>query len=792
MVDRIERENDGARRARRVMFDAVTGERVEVDEDPSITIEGRASGFWKRLAGRGSSGQAQAMPGSASDPAVASRIDDYLDMIRKWTSGAEFAANAEQVEQLKQERIAAAAELAQLGLIAHPALRHVAPYLAADVAYNSRPRPEEESYAQFVEHRAKMRDMISKDNLIGAEAYVRSARVTQRMMVAGTHIDDQYDLIELRRESALESFNDPRFVVDVGEVAGGAYRDELLVDFDRSDLMGRAARTRSKAMSDVFLDTIATRKQAGDGHAMAASFMAMREAGAAIRDDHQALFNFGDATGGDAAARALGLVALEAPVYSTEMVKDFCSELPGSYSERRQAWGRIRTLPGIFHEARLDFERRFAAGDPKCARAFAVMEKAAGDIFKSQHEISVLTRDSLDDAAVLFMFSPEGKARYRDPVAASVEERTIATMKQKGAYATLGERGISARGVDKKGEHFTLEMTEPGQGVHIETVDGGRIRISRSAEDAAAGRFIEGRLADLAVPKRGVMSKDGSLDAGEAAKAHLDHLIERHGVRGLGITMSDDKDGHRTIRLTLPTGEDVSQKMIRDGYGVPLEDHALRHEMLAKSAEAGRRGLWKNGFVDQKSDWRAEAHRPGLSNRDKQSGLAHRRSGTVAKAMAGNANDVARRLTSVETKIFALPLERWSGLGAVDREVMKVAATSPGRLMDIYASNIEILEGLRERKQKLTDHEKLAHDRLTIGANSLAKALVRTGHLDEAVAAGNHHGLMSQKSLTLPKDLLERPINAAAYTAEKGAKTVAEGARYTKSILAAAQAWGLQ
>ena len=33
---------------------------------------------------------------------------------------------------------------------------------------------------------------------------------------------------------------------------------------------------------------------------------------------------------------------------------------------------------------------------------------------------------------------------------------------------------------------------------------------------------------------------------------------------------------------------------------------SLRHEMLAKSAEAGRRGLWKNGFVDQKADWRAE------------------------------------------------------------------------------------------------------------------------------------------------------------------------------------------
>ena len=163
----------------------------------------------------------------------------------------------------------------------------------------------------------------------------------------------------------------------------------------------------------------------------------------------------------------------------------------------------------------------------------------------------------------------------------------------------------------------------------------------------------------------------------------------------------------------------------------------------------------------------------------------------MSLSLSGSHADVFRKLSHKETRLFALPVEKWSAMSGVDREILRVAKTNPARLQTIYANNMEILRDLRERKDKLTEPEKLAHDQLSLGRRALAQALVETGHMTLEQAQKDGHPLMSRKALRLdPKylrTLYEGGAKAVEKTVELAEQGARKGARFLNSMLDFAQ-----
>jgi hypothetical protein len=262
------------------------------------------------------------------------------------------------------------------------------------------------------------------------------------------------------------------------------------------------------------------------------------------------------------------------------------------------------------------------------------------------------------------------------------------------------------------------------------------------------------------------------LDAGEESKEHLRELLASGNMDQMDIEVISNQSGENVLMVTTNSGEDLSQRMIRDGYGIPTKDSdgGTRREHLTKQAEANRRGLWREGMPDLDSSWRAESNGPKLSGRDKREKAVE----IIGKSMAGSPSDVFRRLSRPETRIFALPVEEWSAQPIVDRELMRIAKTNPGRIEGIYEENLNILKGLRKKKDKLTIPEKLAHDRLTLGSRAMAKSLMDTGHMTSERAQKEDHDLMSRKAKRINMDSL-RPLGRKLI---KGADAAAKGVEY--------------
>jgi len=163
------------------------------------------------------------------------------------------------------------------------------------------------------------------------------------------------------------------------------------------------------------------------------------------------------------------------------------------------------------------------------------------------------------------------------------------------------------------------------EGPYIHVATGGEVHISATEDDFYAGKKAAFSLYGVKVPPPGKdhATKDDAFDGGVEAKNHLEDLFTRYGKRGMKLTTVDGRDGQKEVMMRLPTGEDVSYRMLRDGYALPSECETMRgrREEAAQLADRNNRGLWANGFPTDDGSWRSESLMPHLTRRDKRENL---------------------------------------------------------------------------------------------------------------------------------------------------------------------------
>lgn len=270
-------------------------------------------------------------------------------------------------------------------------------------------------------------------------------------------------------------------------------------------------------------------------------------------------------------------------------------------------------------------------------------------------------------------------------------------------------------------------------GPYLKVLEGGRVAVAATKADMEAGRGVEMNLYGINVPPpgKGQSTKDDMYDAGNIARDHLQEILERHGTRGMEMKTVEGRDGQKELQIRLNTQEDLSMRMIRDGYALPSECDLTRtkREHLASDAERNGRGIWKHGFPEDNGQWRSASLMPHLSRRDRNARLT----ANVNMAYAGNASHAARIFSDKAARLFAMPIgERWDN-PAYMREALEAVHMNPQRMKKLYEENLKVMEDLRKRHddkdstKKLTNSEKVAHDKLCVGAHLVGMALVRAG-----------------------------------------------------------------
>jgi hypothetical protein len=277
------------------------------------------------------------------------------------------------------------------------------------------------------------------------------------------------------------------------------------------------------------------------------------------------------------------------------------------------------------------------------------------------------------------------------------------------------------------GQEGTIREAIERDGPAIKVLDGGRVAVAATQADMDNDRFTSMAIYGIKVPPPGKdqATKDDALDGGQASKEHLESLFRRYGTRGMGMETVDGRDGMKELKIQMVTKEDISHRMLRDGYALPSDCSLNKssREEFAINAERNNRGLWAHGFPEESDAWRSESLMPHLSRRDKRDRLAT----TINTSYAGNPSKAGRLFADRATKLFAMPIgETWSNPGYF-REAMEACEMNPDRMNKLYLSNIKLMKELRSRKDTLTNSEKVIHDQLTIGAKTIGHALARVG-----------------------------------------------------------------
>ena len=740
-------------------------------------------------------------------------VKAYLDAVETWETGdpdrevtavsdeaEEFRNDGERVAAVRKARLDWAARMREdPATLADPALAGKMEYLKADLAYLDRPDPATTDYADFVRQRAVLRDKVFKGkSVLSADDYAMVAGRTQNAMRTQQAIQHQYDLMDLRQEAALEHFDDPRFVVGIYRHKDGLM-DELLVDLDRRDLLaGKTEKVnfqRSDAQAAVFDGYV---QAVTDPEATSAervqNFALMREAGLQVRGNQRAVARFADKyppeNDQESHRFEIGMAGLDNTRWGEGMFKDWVQTIPKSEVAflKKHSNEKDATVAAFMVSRKL-FDAQVQAGDPAAAESFAVMERSAGSIAKnSVFKDKLVELGGADDVAALHAFGKDFRAKKLDRVEGMFDEATIQYMQASdGSGRTRGHiaEGKRMGMIRSESEDGGVERVRLGKDTAIEVVDGAHIRVAQSAADLEAGKGVVMRLDGIVAPPEGVSTRGGRFDAGLESKAHLQEVITRHGVASLGMDVVNLDSGESTLKVTLSDGDNLSQRMLHDGYAQPTKDseNGLRRESMAKQAESNNKGLWKDGFPEMDQSWRREKGLPELTWKDKR----HRLQTNVNAALCATDSQVYRNLTRSETKLFALPLKKWSASNKIDREILKAIDRNPSRALDIYNSNMEVMGDLRKREDTLTQGEKYAHDQLAMGRRALGEALVTRNLLDEKKFKKDTKPFMSRSGIELSKNGIRAVTEATVKTAEavgKGARSgVQKGGRGLLSMI---------
>lgn len=351
--------------------------------------------------------------------------------------------------------------------------------------------------------------------------------------------------------------------------------------------------------------------------------------------------------------------------------------------------------------------------------------KEAGETFRVGPQKVTERDDEGNPVEKTVYLSTKGDKNQQDPLTFSFDDEGNATV----PFGEGEELTITKDNIEPQGEATTLKDAIKNEGPYFEIGHGGYFKIAASQADAEAGRSVTMSLAGVNVPNQGVETKDGSLDAGDESKAHLEHLFAKYGSRGISMETTDGRDGQKELVMRLSNGENIAHRMIRDGYALPsdCEEQSYIREDLARNADIGDRGLWAHGFPDDDGSWRKESLMPHITRKDKKERLAK----TVGDSMAASSLGVRRKLSDRGAQLFSMAIGQDWEHPAFMREAMAAAQTNPDRLMKLYNNNVKLMKELKGKLDKegkgLSEKEKRAHDQLTVGSRLLGRALVNVG-----------------------------------------------------------------
>lgn len=731
-------------------------------------------------------------------------IERYKALIDEWESGSDVVNNAAKVQELSLQRQEYAKKISAAMQSGDPRLADVRQYFDADIAEINKQDMSGESYFKFIQRRAELRDKIfDEDPDVSPQSYATSAELIQNMLNAKFKIEDQYDLINIRRDVALEHFGNPRFIAEVARLPG-ELADELLIDFDRRDLMfkdGGDASEQAKARLAYSRELakllhVQTHNAPGAGDSLTSkvrAFQGIREMGRNLIHDQRAIILFANNTH-DQKSYELGLSALDNKTFNQDVFAEWKKTITSQ--ELRTT---VNSKAGIFRLARTKFEKEYEAGRPSMAGSFAVLEQAAKEILANPDLVKEITQHgSADEIECLNLFTREAQREISRVAESHVEEHAYENMRaswtadetssdparrenKAASVVSVGEKSFFFSGKLDSGEIYKVDLAAAGGGLVLEAVDGGHVRVSASAADAEAGKFVVVPIAGVMAPPVGTQTRNGALDAGMEGRQHLQGLINRHGVAGMRIRPMIGPSGEQVANISLDSGEDLGQRLLRDGYAVPSasKDNVIRREHLTKLAEANKRGLWRDGFPEIDEGWRREAKAPELSARDKREKVL----ATANQALAGSPADAKRKLSDPNTRLFGLPVDETVRNTKYDQHLEDLMKRNPTRLLKIYGNNMEILKDLRERKATLTQEEKVAHDILSLGRRAMAGALVKGGYLTPEEARKDGHPLMSRRALSINADALRGIGAGIAAGADKAGKSIKKHAEHGKRLV---------
>jgi endonuclease YncB( thermonuclease family) len=108
---------------------------------------------------------------------------------------------------------------------------------------------------------------------------------------------------------------------------------------------------------------------------------------------------------------------------------------------------------------------------------------------------------------------------------------------------------------------------------------------------------------DIRIRLYGIDAPEIDHPEGQLAKRHLQNLIQNQTVRV--VVKETDKYGRGIAKVFLPNGDDLSARMVADGYARAYASFTSSYVALEKKARKEKTGLWaQNGLAIHPELWR--------------------------------------------------------------------------------------------------------------------------------------------------------------------------------------------
>jgi len=446
-------------------------------------------------------------------------VGQYLSVVEEWHRGDPeedastwTADRAVAVDDLRNLRLRLADEISRRGLLGDsrlmdPSTPEVKEHLKADLVYLRRPGEASETYDDFIAKRRELRHMLFGDAefQVGTRIYTEGTATLQHAIASKANINLQYDLMDVRREAALEHFDDPRFIAEVGTHEGN-FLDEMLIDFDRRDLLLERDAGRAAAMAEILDEKISTRPRGEAVGDKALAFQEWRELGRNMRHNQRAIVEFANlqmdstAEGPNGVAFELGMAAFDNKRYHSGLWREWGKR----FSDRDAAIVGGNTV-NTFLAAMKAFDREFDRGEDGVADSFAMMERSAEVILRSDTLLRKFSEvASPDEHQALFAFHPDRVRERMDAIPERFEQAVLDRLGARPEDGLLGERRGIAVALDGKAvSEYSLDLDDERRPFHAVRQEDGTLRVSATEEDAKNGRYMELRIGDRQFGREG-------------------------------------------------------------------------------------------------------------------------------------------------------------------------------------------------------------------------------------------------------------------------------------------------